>query len=400
MAGARPPGVQGGPSSVSETDAGTLYRGSSPAPGPVDPSQAPLTPEQQALIVDVAQIALDIVGIVDPTPIADATNAAISVARSDWTGAGISLLGIIPFAGDAAKAGKLPRWLATVDKCIAQAKRSQRFANLLRPLLTRVYYTLDCLPLGTMSKSLRDTLKKLQGRIASIIGVEGRAARAMRLISGLRTRVDDPDMLLDAIEVGLQRGTVGTASSYVDDTLAYISREVANFKGKPRLRITKRTEYGGRASDTFAGQRISKEPGSGRILVGSKEGDEILPATKAGHIADKSVHPERIADEQGGYLVPIRVQSDTVNVADRGASAILHTFNAMDLKELQKIPAGSVLLEGKASSQSRKIRYRDREIEETLPGGGEQVLHLGQWLGNGFVGKRAEREAVSLNRSN
>lgn len=350
MAGARPPGVQGGSSSVSEIDAGTLCRGPSPAPGPVDTSQAPLTSEQQALLVDVAQIALDIVGIVDPTPIADATNAAISAARSDWTGAGVSLLGIIPFVGDAAKAVKVPRWLATVNKCIDQARRSQRFANLLRPLLTRVYYALDGLPLGAMSASLRGTLRELQARIASIVGASGRAKRAARLLDGLRARVDDPDLVLDTIEAGLQRGA-GTSSLPVDDFLADLGGHLANFEGKPTLRFTRHAESAVRASDTIGGKLV--DPRSGRALLQ--------------------------ADDMGRYLVP---GSDLARGADRNASAVAPAWNKMSAVELQEIPAGSLVLEGVVRAQAN------------LAGGGRQLVHLGQLSSDGRVLKSAERRIL------
>ena len=59
---------------------------------------------------DVTQIALDIVGLVDPTPISDGVNGLISLGRGDWLGAGISAVSMIPYVGDAAKLGKLGRY--------------------------------------------------------------------------------------------------------------------------------------------------------------------------------------------------------------------------------------------------------------------------------------------------
>ena len=62
------------------------------------------------LALDVTQIALDIVGLVDPTPISDGVNGLISLGRGDWLGAGISAVSMIPYVGDAAKLGKLGRY--------------------------------------------------------------------------------------------------------------------------------------------------------------------------------------------------------------------------------------------------------------------------------------------------
>ncbi len=47
------------------------------------------------------------VGIVDPTGVADVTSGAISLWRGDWLSAGISFLGIFAGLGDLAKFGKL-----------------------------------------------------------------------------------------------------------------------------------------------------------------------------------------------------------------------------------------------------------------------------------------------------
>ena len=50
---------------------------------------------------ELAQAAVDMAGIVDPTPISDVVGAGMSLARGDWIGAGLSLISVIPYAGDA-----------------------------------------------------------------------------------------------------------------------------------------------------------------------------------------------------------------------------------------------------------------------------------------------------------
>jgi hypothetical protein len=56
---------------------------------------------------DIAQLSLDIAGIFDPTGAADAAGTLLSAARGDWWGAGLSLLGVIPYIGDVGKLGKI-----------------------------------------------------------------------------------------------------------------------------------------------------------------------------------------------------------------------------------------------------------------------------------------------------
>ena len=45
--------------------------------------------------------AIDLAGIVDPTPISDAIGFARSATSGDWIGAGLSLISMLPYAGDA-----------------------------------------------------------------------------------------------------------------------------------------------------------------------------------------------------------------------------------------------------------------------------------------------------------
>ncbi|WP_315851928.1 RHS repeat-associated core domain-containing protein [Thermogemmata fonticola] len=59
-----------------------------------------LTPQQWELVLDLAQLTLDIIGIVEPTPIADGLNMAISIWRWDISGAVLSGLGMFPWFGD------------------------------------------------------------------------------------------------------------------------------------------------------------------------------------------------------------------------------------------------------------------------------------------------------------
>lgn len=73
------------------------------------------------LRLDMAQAALDAAGLVDPTPISDACGAVLSAARGDWFGAGMSLVSMLPYAGDAI--GKTAKGAKLATKIAAQRKR-------------------------------------------------------------------------------------------------------------------------------------------------------------------------------------------------------------------------------------------------------------------------------------
>ena len=56
--------------------------------------------------MDWAHAALDIIGTLEPTPVADGINAIIYAIEGNWNNAAISAVAMIPYLGDAAKAGK------------------------------------------------------------------------------------------------------------------------------------------------------------------------------------------------------------------------------------------------------------------------------------------------------
>ncbi len=90
------------------------------------------------LKLDMAQAAIDAAGLVDPTPISDACGAVFSAARGDWFGAGMSLVSMIPYAGDAlgktAKGAKLAAKVVKLKERIADnvVRGRQIVANALK----------------------------------------------------------------------------------------------------------------------------------------------------------------------------------------------------------------------------------------------------------------------------
>ncbi|HXG85527.1 MAG TPA: hypothetical protein VNI84_16005 [Pyrinomonadaceae bacterium] len=102
------------------------------------PNLEGLTAEQKELVLDLTQVGLSVVGIFDPTGIADGADAAISLKRGDYWGAGISALGIIPYLGDLAKIGKLPKLVKIIENVVGMAKTGARFVKVFNPPLSKL----------------------------------------------------------------------------------------------------------------------------------------------------------------------------------------------------------------------------------------------------------------------
>jgi predicted DNA-binding protein len=131
----------------------------------LNPSLEGLTPEQKELVADLTQVGLSVVGIFDPTGIADGADAIISIGRGDYWGAGISALGIIPYLGDLAKVGKLPKLLKVVENVVSMAKTDARFAKVVTPLLSKLKGALDNLPVNKLPDWAKKPIESLKNKV-------------------------------------------------------------------------------------------------------------------------------------------------------------------------------------------------------------------------------------------
>lgn len=100
------------------------------------------------LAVDLFQLALDLAGIVDTTPISNGASAAIALARGQWLHALLNGASTFPYIGDLAKTGKLPKYLRSVEKAVELASRSREFSTQLLPGMERLHQALVALPRG------------------------------------------------------------------------------------------------------------------------------------------------------------------------------------------------------------------------------------------------------------
>ncbi len=71
---------------------------------------------------DVVVAALDIVGIVDPTGVADFTAGSIELQRGNYLEGAVSYAGILPYIGDVFKLAKLPKHVQTIRRAIELSK--------------------------------------------------------------------------------------------------------------------------------------------------------------------------------------------------------------------------------------------------------------------------------------
>lgn len=126
--------------------------------------------------LDLLSLALDLAGIVDPTPVSDGANALLAIARGNWLDAAISGASLIPYVGDLAKAGKLPRYMTTVENAVALAKKSEKFAQALLPAFHRIKEALEFLPKGA-----NPHIDRIRANVESFLKGRGAATIAKRL---------------------------------------------------------------------------------------------------------------------------------------------------------------------------------------------------------------------------
>lgn len=110
--------------------------------------------EEELDTLDALQMLLDIIGLIPGAGApADIINGLISAARGDWIGAGLSLFGVVPVAGEA----------ATVGKIIA---KSEKYLQALKVVERKV---LPNLP-GPVRRTLEEALEKARNKIDELTG--------------------------------------------------------------------------------------------------------------------------------------------------------------------------------------------------------------------------------------
>ena len=119
-----------------------------------------LSPEERQIIFDLSLVTLDIVGIVDPTPISDGTVAVVEVSQGNFAYAGLSVVSMVPWLGDLAKAGKAPRLIKIINEAVDYALTNPSFAKRIEPYLETFSSAYDLLP-----TSARDALASAKTKV-------------------------------------------------------------------------------------------------------------------------------------------------------------------------------------------------------------------------------------------
>lgn len=81
---------------------------------------------------DVLVAALDIVGIVAPTGVADMAAAALEAQQGNWGSAVLSAIGVVPLVGDLGKVGKIGKHVKTINNAIEGTKSADNAKALAR----------------------------------------------------------------------------------------------------------------------------------------------------------------------------------------------------------------------------------------------------------------------------
>lgn len=154
-----------------------------PAPAPASPeASAGSGPDPVQLGLDLGQMALDITGIVDPTPISDGSNAVISVGRSIGSlfsgdfgeagghllNAGISAVAIVPALGDVAKAGKIGKWAQTVADSVSAVAHNPAARAALEPALRTIKDAIGKIPqsaLDALPSGARESIEGMKRQL-------------------------------------------------------------------------------------------------------------------------------------------------------------------------------------------------------------------------------------------
>jgi uncharacterized protein len=163
-----------------------LY-GTTSTPAAAPAAAAPATgPDPVQLGLDLTQMALDITGLVDPTPVSDGGNALISIGRAfgsavngNWSeagghlvNAGISVASILPVLGDLAKAGKIGKWAQTVADAVTAVAQNPALRATFEPALRTIRDAAARIPQGAIDAlpaSARESLQSMRRQLDEFV---------------------------------------------------------------------------------------------------------------------------------------------------------------------------------------------------------------------------------------
>ncbi len=296
-------------------------------------------PSTATMVADLAQMTLDLTGIVDPTPISDGANAIISLGRmggalwnGEWGAAGghllngaISVVGFIPALGDLAKAGKIGNWAETVANAVTMATRNDAMRATLEPALRELAEVVGKVPqsaIDALPAGARESFERMKTQLDEFVSAGARQADAIAVrqfdnaadfnraannaAPNTRYEFGEYSYTTDAQgRISVAEGEISlTATGRNDpDLQAAIGRE-----GRP-------TDIGFHLiADRFGGQtnRLNVVPGNGRPI------DDGLPNLNQGAFKRFENRVAGLAEQPGNRVeMRIRAEYDPTNASNR-----------------------------------------------------------------------------------
>ena len=296
-------------------------------------------PSTATMVADIAQMTLDLTGIVDPTPISDGANAIISLGRmggalwnGEWGAAGghllngaISVVGFVPGLGDLAKAGKIGDWAQTVANAVTMAARNPAMRTALEPALRELATVVGKVPqsaIDALPAGARESFDRMKSQLDEFVSGGARQADAIAVrqfdnaadfnraannaAPNTRYEFGEYSFTTDANgRISVAQGEVSlTATGRNDpDLQSAIGRE-----GRP-------TDIGFHLiADRFGGQtnRLNVVPGNGRPLA------DGLPNLNQGAFKRFENRVAGLAEQPGNRVeMRIRAEYDPTNVSNR-----------------------------------------------------------------------------------
>lgn len=120
--------------------------------------------------LDALQTALDLIGIVDPTPISDGSSAVISAMRGEYGYAAISVVAaVIPYLGDFAKLAKLPRFIKVAEKSLDYVKNAPKITKEMEVALEALSKQLDDIPTSGLPKAAKESIEGLKKQVDDVL---------------------------------------------------------------------------------------------------------------------------------------------------------------------------------------------------------------------------------------
>ncbi|PCD01589.1 hypothetical protein COC42_15775 [Sphingomonas spermidinifaciens] len=165
-------------------------------------------PDPVQLGLDLGQMALDVAGLFDPTPISDGANGIVSAGRAigslfsgDWGAAGghavnglISGASMLPVLGDTAKLGKIGKWAETVSDAVSAVAHDPALRETLAPALQKVKDAIGAIPEGALNalpasarESLEATKRQLDEFFSPTVAADAATATNLTARVGANT---------------------------------------------------------------------------------------------------------------------------------------------------------------------------------------------------------------------